>query len=221
MIRVAGQAGWPRTVGCRTNRVWGIAMLRAVAVRRASEVAGEGEAQPIGRAVLPHDERHLRRRAVELVDGRKVLVDLAEPVVLETDDRLVIEDGGEVVVAAAYEPLYEIFGRDPVHLSELAWHIGNRHLAAAIEPTRILILRDHVIKAMLEGLGARVKEIVAQFDPVRGAYSGHGEHAHGHGGQGHAGRDHAGHHHGDGDHGHPHEHGHHHHGHGHDGHRHD
>jgi urease accessory protein len=172
-------------------------MLRAVAVRRASEVAADG-AQPSGRAVLPHDERHLRRRAIELVDGRKVLVDLPEPVVLETEDRLVIDDGGEVVVAAAYEPLYEIFGQDPVHLMELAWHIGNRHLPAAIEPTRILILRDHVIKAMLEGLGARVKEIVAQFNPVRGAYSGHGEHSHGH------------------DHGHDHDHGHHHHGHRHD-----
>lgn len=195
-------------------------MLRAVAVRRASEVAEDG-AQPAGRAVLPHDERHLRRRAIELVDGRKVLVDLAEPVVLETADRLVIDDGSEVVVAAAYEPLYEIFGQDPVHLMELGWHIGNRHLAAAIEPTRILILRDHVIKAMLEGLGARVKEIVAQFNPVRGAYSGHGEHSHGHDAHGH------GHEHGDHAHGHEHAHDHvhdheHAHDHGHDhGHRHD
>lgn len=189
-------------------------MLRAVAVRRASEFEGDDQGQPLGRAVLPHDERHLRRRTVELVDGRKLLVDLAEPVVLETDDRLVIEEGGEIVIAAAYEPLYEVFGRDPVHLSELAWHIGNRHLAAAIEPTRILILRDHVIKAMLEGLGARVKDIVAQFNPVRGAYSGHGGHDHGHG------HDHGGHHH-DHDHDHGDHHGHHHHGHGHGGHRHD
>jgi urease accessory protein len=197
-------------------------MLRAIAVRRASEVAAEGEAQPSGRAVLPHDERHLRRRAIELVDGRKVLVDLAEPVVLETDDRLVIEDGGEVVVAAAYEPLYEIFGRDPVHLSELAWHIGNRHLPASIEASRILILRDHVIKAMLEGLGARVKDIVAQFNPVRGAYSGHGGHEHGHDAQhGDGGHSHDHDHHHDHHHDHDHDHGHHHHGHGHGGHRHD
>lgn len=197
--------------------MWGNGMLRAVAVRRASEVAEDG-AQPAGRAVLPHDERHLRRRAIELVDGRKVLVDLAEPVVLETDDRLVIDDGSEVVVAAAYEPLYEIFGQDPVHLMELGWHIGNRHLAAAIEPTRILILRDHVIKAMLEGLGARVKEIVAQFNPVRGAYSGHGEHSHGHDHGNHSHDAHAGH--SQGHDGHSHDHGHHH-DHGPGGHRHD
>lgn len=189
---------------------WGNGMLRAVAVRRASEVAGDGP-QPSGRAVLPHDERHLRRRAIELVDGRKVLVDLPEPVVLETDDRLMIEDGGEVVIAAAYEPLYQVFGRDPVHLIELGWHIGNRHLPAAIESTRILILRDHVIKAMLEGLGAKVTEIVAQFNPARGAYSGHSQHGYGHEPHGH---DHHGHHHDHGDHAHDHGHGH-----RHDGHR--
>jgi urease accessory protein len=189
-------------------------MLRAVAVRRASEIMAEGEAQPVGRAVLPHDERHLRRRAIELVDGRKVLVDLGEPVVLATDDRLVTDEGGEIVIAAAYEPLYEIFGRDPVHLSELAWHIGNRHLPAAIEASRILILRDHVIKAMLEGLGARVKDIVAQFEPVRGAYSGHGEHAHGGHGE-HAHGEHGGHSHAHSHGDHTHEHGHRH-GHDHD-----
>ena len=81
-----------------------------------------------------------------------------------------------------------------MHLAELAWHIGNRHLAAAIEADRILILRDHVIKAMLEGLGATVTDVVEPFTPVRGAYSGHGrtimaithghdhhDHEHGHG----------------------------------------
>ncbi|TJX17772.1 MAG: urease accessory protein UreE, partial [Mesorhizobium sp.] len=49
-----------------------------------------------------------------------------------------------------------------------------------IEAERILILRDHVIKAMLEGLGATVREVSEPFKPVRGAYSGHGGHDHGH-----------------------------------------
>ena len=43
-------------------------------------------------------------------------------------------------------------------------------------------LRDHVIKAMLEGLGATVTEVVEPFEPARGAYSGHGGHqGHSHG----------------------------------------
>lgn len=168
-------------------------MLQAIAVRRAPESPLDGEA-PIGRAVLQHDERHLRRRTIELVDGRKVLVDLAEPTVLIAGDALVIAGGGIIEIAAAAEPLYAIYGRNATHVTELVWHIGNRHLAAAIKGDRILILRDHVIKAMLEGLGARVEEIVTEFNPVRGAYSSHGSHEHHHSDHEHHAHTHSDHH---------------------------
>jgi urease accessory protein len=150
---------------------------RAVSVLPAGSAATTA---PSGRAVLPHDERHLRRRAIELADGSKVLVDLPEPVTLSDGDRLVLEDGGHVEIIAAPEEVYDIRARDAVHLAELAWHIGNRHLAAAIEKERILILRDHVIKAMLEGLGATVRDVSEPFKPVRGAYSGGHDHGHAH-----------------------------------------
>ncbi|RWB78470.1 MAG: urease accessory protein UreE [Mesorhizobium sp.] len=167
-------------------------------------VAGDpGLTTPYDKAVLPHDERHLRRRAIETATGDKVLVDLPEPVALANGDRLVLEDGRQLEIVAAPEEVYDIRARDAVHLTELAWHIGNRHLAAAIEADRILILRDHVIKAMLEGLGATVHEVSQPFSPVRGAYSGH-DHGHSH--------DHHDHDHHDHDH---HDHDHHHHGHHH------
>lgn len=151
---------------------------RAVSVLSAGNA---GTTLPLGRAILAHDERHLRRRAIELADGSKVLVDLPEPVALNDGDRLVLEDGGHVAIVAAPEEVYDIRARDGVHLAELAWHIGNRHLAASIEGCRILILRDHVIKAMLEGLGATVADVSEPFKPVRGAYSGHGGQSHDHG----------------------------------------
>jgi len=150
---------------------------RAVSVLAAGAA---GAAAPYARAVLAHDERHLRRRAIETEGGDKVLVDLPEPVALNNGDRLVLEDGRQLEIVAAPEDVYDIRARDAVHLTELAWHIGNRHLAASIEGERILILRDHVIKAMLEGLGATVSEVSEPFKPVRGAYSGHGGHDHGH-----------------------------------------
>jgi urease accessory protein len=149
---------------------------------RATSVLTDREAgsvTPFDLAVLTHDERHVRRRVIELVHGDRVLVDLPQAVMLRDRDRLVLEDGRQAEIIAADEELHEIRARDAVQLAELAWHIGNRHLAAAIEPGRILILRDHVIKAMLQGLGATVTDVVEPFDPVRGAYSGHG-HAHGH-----------------------------------------
>jgi urease accessory protein len=166
-------------------------MLRAVSVKRA----GEPDApSPFDVAVLAQDERHVRRRVITLEHGDKVLVDFAEAMMLGDGDLLVLADGRHAGIVAAEEELYEIRGRDAVHRAELAWHIGNRHLAAAIEPDRILILRDHVIRAMLEGLGATVRDTVEIFRPVRGAYSGH-QHDHA--------RDHT--------HGHHHDHGHHHH----------
>ncbi|MER9372106.1 urease accessory protein UreE [Mesorhizobium sp. M0491] len=151
---------------------------RAVSVLSAGNA---GTTLPSGRAILAHDERHLRRRAIELADGSKVLVDLPEPVALNDGDRLVLEDGGHIEIIAAPEEAYDIRARDGVHLAELAWHIGNRHLAASIEAGRILILRDHVIKAMLEGLGATVTDVSEPFKPVRGAYSGHDGQSHDHG----------------------------------------
>ncbi len=158
---------------------------RAGAVLRAAEV--DAAVEPAGTITIPHDDRHLRRKALMLSTDERIFVDLPEPVTLETGDRLVLDDGRQAEIVAAEEELYAISASDPVHLSELAWHIGNRHLAAAIEPGRILILRDHVIKAMLEGLGAAVTDTVEPFEPVRGAYS--SAHGHDHGSHGHGERD--------------------------------
>lgn len=169
-------------------------MPRAGSVIRAADL-GPDRVIPFDLALLDHEERHLRRRVVELVHGDKILVDLPEPVHLDDRDVLVLDDGRHAEIIAAEEEVYDIRAKGPVHLAELAWHIGNRHLSAQIEEHRILILRDHVIKAMLEGLGATVTEVSEPFHPVRGAYS--GGHAHGHD-HGH-GHDH--------DHGHDHGHG--------------
>lgn len=155
-------------------------MFRAVALKRAEK--GDPSAPvPFDLVVLAQDERHLRRKVITLQHGDKVLVDLPETVVLEDRDRLVLEDGRQVEIVAAEEKLCDIRGRDAVHLAELAWHIGNRHLAAQIEPHRILILRDHVIKAMLAGLGATVTDVEEPFGPLRGAYAGGHDHHHEHG----------------------------------------
>jgi urease accessory protein len=129
-------------------------------------------------AVLAHDERHLRRKVLRLEHGDEILVDLEAAVAFDHGDALVLDDGRLVEVIAGEEELLEVFARSPVHLSELCWHIGNRHLAAQIEASRVLVLKDHVIKTMLEGLGAHVHIVAEPFHPTRGAYSGHGS-AHG------------------------------------------
>ncbi len=160
-------------------------MLHATTLVRAMDILDDPARKiPFDLAVLTSEERHVRRKVITLFHGDKVLVDFAEAVVLNHQDVLVLDDGRHAEVIAAEEELHDIRGRDPVHLAELAWHIGNRHLPAQVDEGRILILRDHVIKAMLEGLGAAVVDTYEIFAPMRGAYSGgHGHsqgHAHGH-----------------------------------------
>src|SRR6187399_1825634 len=129
--------------------------------------------------VLDFDDRHRRRMAMTGTRGLEFLLDLENAVALRGGDALVLEDGRLIEVVAAAEPLLEIRGTDPLHLVRIAWHLGNRHLPTQIMPKGLRIRRDHVIEAMVKGLGARVIEIEAPFDPEGGAYADAG-HAHGH-----------------------------------------
>ncbi|MCT7377610.1 urease accessory protein UreE [Chelativorans salis] len=138
--------------------------------------AGEFDGTPVGHVVLAHDERHLRRKLLTLKEGGDVVVDLPGAVALGHGDALVLEDGSLVEIVAAEELLYEVTARDRNHLAKLCWHLGNRHLPAQIDEERILIGRDHVIREMLLGLGATVREIAAPFSPERGAYHSHSHH---------------------------------------------
>jgi urease accessory protein len=123
---------------------------------------------------LAAQDRHLRRKLHDTESGKEVLVDLPLAVMIEDGDHLELEDGTYLEVRAAEEDLLEVRAVSAAHHSLLAWHIGNRHLAAQIEADRILILRDHVIAVMLKQLGAKVKMVREQFHPEHGAYHGHG-----------------------------------------------
>ena len=91
---------------------------------------------------------------------------------LREGDGLALEDGRVLAVLAAPEALLEVSGKGPEHLLQLAWHLGNRHLATQIRGDRLLIRYDHVIAHMLEHLGATVRRVIAPFDPEGGAYGG-------------------------------------------------
>jgi urease accessory protein len=190
---------------------------------RATQVRGQYRwtEAPADTVVLDFDDRHRRRMAMTGTRGLEFLLDLESAVALRGGDALVLEDGRLVEVVAAPEPLIEIRGTDPGHLVRIAWHLGNRHLPTQIMAKGLRIRRDHVIEEMVKGLGARVIEIEAPFDPEGGAYAAaHAAHDHGHGHVDHD-HDHAhdhGHAHHRHDHGHHHDHAQHH---GHDRHHHD
>lgn len=136
----------------------------------------------IDRVVLDYDGRHRRRIVLTGASGAEYLLDLAEATHLRHGDGLVLSGGGILLVVAKPEPLLEVRAASPEALLKLAWHIGNRHLAASLQGDRILIRRDHVIAHMLEHQGAKVREVEEAFDPEGGAYQDHGpaDHHHDH-----------------------------------------
>jgi urease accessory protein len=178
-------------------------MIRATQVRRPHRWSET----PADTVVLDFDDRHRRRMAMTGTRGLEFLLDLENAVALRGGDALVLEDGRLIEVVAAPEPLTEIRCSDPHHLVRVAWHLGNRHLPTQIMVKGLRIRRDHVIAAMVKGLGARVVEIEAPFDPEGGAYAGSG---HAHAGEGEA-HHHSSHVHGDHDDDHRHGHDDHHH----------
>ena len=183
-------------------------MIRATQVRRSHRWSEP----PADTVVLDFDDRHRRRMAMTGTRGLEFLLDLENAVALRGGDALVLDDGRLVEVVAAPEPLAEIRCKDPEHLVRVAWHLGNRHLPTQIMGRGLRIRRDHVIETMVKGLGARIVEIEAPFDPEGGAYAeafhAHAEaHSHAHAeasSHAHSSHDH-GHHHGHDDHHHPHD----------------
>ena len=156
---------------------------------RAVEILPPGKwlgSTAVDHLILTYDERHRRRLRYVATGGTTFLLDLPRAAVLRAGDGLRLEDGRIVSVEASPEQLVEVTAPDAGALVRLAWHIGNRHLPAQLEPDRILIRDDAVIVNMLRGLGATVRPVLAAFTPETGAYNSSGttanqhEHAHAH-----------------------------------------
>ena len=150
-------------------------MRRLVRAAKAGEWPAGGA---LGSLTLGFADRSRRRGRLTTDGGEPVLLDLPQPAALADGDGLAFEDGGWVVVCAAPEDVLDVEAQDPCHLARLAWHLGNRHLPVEVLSDGWLrIAYDHVIEAMLAGLGARSARRRAPFQPEAGAYAG----AHHHG----------------------------------------
>lgn len=165
-------------------------MLRAThLVRRASF----GGRIAIDSITLDRQSRYRRRVLLTTDRGHELLLDLPEAIHMAHGDALDLGNGAFVKIIAAPEPLLEIHTHGATALARIAWHIGNRHTPAEITRDAIYIQPDHVLEAMVEGLGAHVHKVMRPFDPEGGAYGGKGPLLESHHGHSHAGDDGAGH----------------------------
>ena len=122
---------------------------------------------------LAFDDRHRRRIRLHTDGGEDILLDLPKAKAMAHGDGLRISDGRWLAVHAALEPLLEIRCAAPLTLLRMAWHLGNRHLPTDLTEDRLRIRPDHVIEAMVRGMGADVAQITAPFQPEGGAYDDH------------------------------------------------
>ncbi len=149
----------------------------AQTVLQAGEWSGPAET-----CSLDYDARFVRRKVLTTDGGQDFLADLAQTTSLEHGDALEVSDGTRVEIVASPEAVLQITG---ANLTQLAWHIGNRHTPCQIKPDMLVIRDDPVIGHMLEHLGATLTSATEPFTPEGGAY-GHGRtHSHAHGATAH------------------------------------
>jgi urease accessory protein len=123
---------------------------------------------------LPYEARRRSRQKVVLDGGEEAGVMLGWGETLAEGDVLSSPEGRLVRVVAAPEPVLVIRCSHPRELARVAYHLGNRHIAVEVGDGVLKIAPDHVLQAMVQGLGAEVAPATLPFDPEAGAYGAHG-----------------------------------------------
>ena len=138
-----------------------------------------------GRLELPFELRQKTRQRATLASGEEVALELPRGQVLRGGDWVVASDGRVIEVVAAVERILHIECDTPQALARAAYHLGNRHVPVQVGEGWLRIADDHVLKRMLEGLGARITAMESAFEPEAGAYGAHHHHDNlsGHGGR--------------------------------------
>ena len=126
---------------------------------------------------LEFEARFLRRKRMATDCGMAFMVDLAETVSLGAGDAFLLDDGRQIVIQAAAEPVVEIRHQN---LAKIAWHIGNRHTPCEIRQDFLVIRCDHVLEDLLVRLGTTLAKTEAPFNPEGGAYGFGRTHGHTH-----------------------------------------
>jgi urease accessory protein len=155
---------------------------------RAIRILAAGERRPtiVDTLLLTAEQRRMQRGFVFGGKGTCVELDFPEPLMLRTDDALLLDDGSAVEVVAEVEPLLEVRA-DFTVLARIAWMLGDRHVPVEIMPNRLRLRSHPALETLLASAGGRVRPIDAPFSPEGGAYAissavhDHHEHHHDHG----------------------------------------
>src|SRR3954452_7464123 len=129
-------------------------------MRRAITVHTRGhwpEDAAVDNVTLAFLDRHRRRIRLGADSGTPFLLDLPRAQHLTEGDGLELDNGSYMRVRAAAEPVIEVAADSPTDLLRIAWHIGTRHLPLQVAGGVLRLRADHVIAAMVEGLGGHIE----------------------------------------------------------------
>ncbi|SMY16887.1 urease accessory protein UreE [Photobacterium aquimaris] len=125
---------------------------------------------PHGYLSLPIDSRIKSRLKVTLDDGRSGGVFLPRGHILRDGEQLLSRCGLTIEIKAAPESVSTVYSEDPLLLSRIAYHLGNRHVPLQITEQWLRYQHDHVLDQMVLGLGGEIKIGIEPFEPEGGAY---------------------------------------------------
>jgi urease accessory protein len=128
-------------------------------------------------ATLPFEQRVKSRLRLVLDNGEAVGLLLPRGTILRGGDWVRDDAGRAIKIHAALENVSTVRADDASALARIAYHLGNRHMPLHIGDGWLRYARDHVLDAMVVGMGGRVQHEEAPFEPEGGAYAGQG-HAH-------------------------------------------
>jgi urease accessory protein len=131
-----------------------------------------------GQLKLTFDARQKSRLRARLASGEEVALLLPRGEVLRGGDLVQASDGRVIEVVAEPEALLHVTCGSPAALARAAYHLGNRHVPVQVGEGYLRLAADHVLEAMLKGLGATVTPINAPFEPEAGAYASGGHRHH-------------------------------------------
>lgn len=144
-------------------------MLIVTEARLAVEPARlQGRARDV--LSLTWEERRWTRRRVTTRAGREVALALPTGSVLRAGDVVLVEPEWYLAIEAAPEPVLAVSPRDAAEAVRVAFEVGNRHFALALDGAELLVPDDSAMTQMMDRLGVAWRRQQAVFEPVGAAH---------------------------------------------------
>jgi len=115
--------------------------------------------------VLTAEERRWCRRRVTTRGGRQIALALPTGTVMQAGDVLYVTRDWYVVVEAATEPVLAVTPSSREEALRVAFEVGNRHFALALDGERLLVPDDPAMEQLLSRLGVTWQRTQAVFAP--------------------------------------------------------